>query len=47
MPFQSNPIFTNLPADNYTILIEDADGCQAFAIVPLNSINEIIVDLGM
>jgi len=46
MPFQSNPIFTNLPADNYTILIEDADGCQTLAVVPLNSINEITVDLG-
>jgi gliding motility-associated-like protein len=46
MPFQSNPIFTNLPADNYTILIEDADGCQTLAVVPLNSINEIIVNLG-
>ncbi|MFK7772850.1 MAG: gliding motility-associated C-terminal domain-containing protein, partial [Saprospiraceae bacterium] len=46
MPFQSSPIFTNLSADTYTILIEDADGCQTLAIIPLNSINEIIVDLG-
>ncbi|MFK8007382.1 MAG: gliding motility-associated C-terminal domain-containing protein, partial [Saprospiraceae bacterium] len=46
MPFQSSPIFTNLSADTYTILIEDADGCQTLAVIPLNSINEIIVDLG-
>jgi gliding motility-associated-like protein len=46
MPFQSTPFFTNLPADTYTILIEDADGCQTLAVVPLNSINEITVNLG-
>ena len=46
MPFQSSPNFTNLSADNYTILIEDADGCQTLAVISLNSTNEVIVDLG-
>ena len=46
MPFQSTPIFIDLPADNYTVLVEDANGCQSLEVVSLNSINEIILDLG-
>ncbi|MEM6966485.1 MAG: gliding motility-associated C-terminal domain-containing protein, partial [Bacteroidota bacterium] len=45
-PFQSSPIFANLPAGDYDILIEDAEGCQTFALLPLTALNEVELELG-
>ncbi|HFC00065.1 MAG TPA: hypothetical protein ENJ53_04600, partial [Phaeodactylibacter sp.] len=44
--FQHSPIFTNLDEGNYTIVVEDAEGCQTLVAVPVSSANEILVDLG-
>lgn len=43
--FQTNTLFNPLPAGNYTVLVQDALGCETSVNIPLPEPPEVIVDL--
>lgn len=45
-PFQPEPVFTGLTAGNYTITIEDAEGCGSTVNAMINQPPPLIVDAG-
>jgi gliding motility-associated-like protein len=45
-PFRFNQTFTDLAPGAYTVMIEDANGCQWQEAVVINAPEELVVDLG-
>ena len=44
--FTEYPLFSNLPAGNYSITIQDASGCEWSSIIEILEPAEVMVDLG-
>ena len=45
--FQSNGTFSGIAGGNYTIMVEDGNGCQTFSNITLNEPDEIITSISI